>query len=292
VQEIANAFLTSKDAIEKRLYRAKQTIRSENIALEIPASTNLSERLQPVMHILYLLFNEGYHSSHPDHIIRRDLCEEAMRLGTLLTDMPATNVPVVQALLALMCFQASRFDARLNETGIVALLPEQDRSKWNYTLIGIGSKYLSLAATGPEITKYHIEAAIAGTYAKSPDYASVDWQQLLDLYNLLTHYNNSPVVYLNRAIILAKVAGYQQGIESLLAIQGLDNHYLYHSILGEFYLQMGQATQATYSFQTALTLTRSATEIKLLQHKLTLSLSAQRTQELAQTQSRFSNDLS
>src|SRR6478609_6639734 len=163
--EIAHGFLTTEDTISKRLYRAKEKIRSENIELEAPTKGLLSQRLDAVLHTLYLLFNEGYNSSHPELLVRQDLCAEAIRLCILLTQHSRTNLPKVKALLALMCFQASRLDARLSDDGSIILLKHQNRELWNKDLIARGQDSLTAAADGEELSEYHLEAAIAACHA-------------------------------------------------------------------------------------------------------------------------------
>ncbi|MBC8154700.1 MAG: sigma-70 family RNA polymerase sigma factor, partial [Bacteroidetes bacterium] len=183
VREIASAFLTNEETITKRLYRAKEKIKQEGIQLEVPAGPHLPSRLAAVLKSIYLLFSEGYNSLHPDRLIRRDLCEEAMRLTLLLTQTPHTYTPAVSALLALMCFQASRFDARLDETGTIVLLADQDRSRWSRDLIQKGNDYLNQSAEGDAPSDYHLEAGIAWLHCSAPTYAATDWPTVLLYYD-------------------------------------------------------------------------------------------------------------
>jgi RNA polymerase sigma-70 factor (ECF subfamily) len=158
VSEIARAYLAPDETIAKRIYRAKEKIKSENIDLEVPQGNQLPPRLDAVLKSLYLLFNEGYNSSHPDLLIRDDLCEEALRLCYLLSENPITSFPRTKALMALMCFQASRLSARLDDKGNIILLKFQDRTKWNRDLIKKGFYYIDAATDGKEVTPYHLEA--------------------------------------------------------------------------------------------------------------------------------------
>lgn len=175
-KEIGNAFLTNEETIQKRLYRTKEKIREEHISLDYPGADMMQSGLDAVLRALYLLFNEGYNSSHPEKLIREDLCEEAMRLTLLLTANPKTNLPYANALLALMCYHSSRFGARLDDKGFVVLLKDQDRTQWNKFLIERGNEYLSCSAEGNSIHQYHIEAAIASLHANAKSYKLTDWE--------------------------------------------------------------------------------------------------------------------
>ena len=161
IDEIAEAFLSNKDTINKRLYRAKEKLRTENIRMELPPEHQIACRLDNVLHIIYLLFNEGYYSKTQNQILRKDLCLEAMRLCIMLTEYEPTNLPKTNALLALMCFHASRFDARQTNGSFLVLYEQQNEELWDVALIGQGMHYLNLAAEGEEISSYHLEARIA-----------------------------------------------------------------------------------------------------------------------------------
>lgn len=270
IQEIANGFLTTEEAISKRLYRAKEKIRSEKIELEVPSEGLLAERLDAVLHTLYLLFNEGYNSSHPELLLRQDFCAEAIRLCMLLTQQPRTNLPRVKALLALMCFQASRLDARQDDDGSIILLKYQNRTLWNQELIAQGQIYLNAAASGEELSEYHLEAAIAACHALAPTFEQTDWSQILSLYQLLSNIKPGPIVALNKAIVIGYVESAQRGIEELKKIDGLQNHYLYHAALGDFYWHAGDKSEAKISYQYALPLTTSNQEKQLIEQKMGL----------------------
>ena len=161
IEEIANAFLTNKETINKRLFRAREKLRIEKVKIEFPAAPEITNRLQTVLTTLYLLFNEGYYSESDDSVVREDLCLEAMRLASLLTENEQTNRPDVNALLSLMCFHASRFQARKNEKGEVILYHQQDETLWNQELIARGVYFLHEASQGDKVSKYHLEANIA-----------------------------------------------------------------------------------------------------------------------------------
>jgi RNA polymerase sigma factor (sigma-70 family) len=268
VHEIAVAFLTSDETITKRLYRAKEKIRQDEIRLEVPTGSQLTSRLDTVLKSIYLLFNEGYNSSHPDMLIRRDLCEEAMRLCLLLAQTPKTQFPAVHALLSLMCFQAARFDARTDETGAIVLLPDQDRSRWSQPLIQKGHEYLDRSAEGDGPGEYHLEAGIAMIHCIAPTYEATDWSTILLYYDLLLAQKPSPVVALHRAVALAKVDGPMTAILEVLALNGLEKSHHYHAILGDLYEQSCQLESARQAYNRARSLTTSVNEQALLDRKL------------------------
>lgn len=271
VAEIAAAFLKDEATIAKRIYRAKEKIRSENIELEMPSSSQLPKRLDAVLHCLYLLFNEGYNSSHPDQLIREDLCEEAVRLAFLLTQHSLTNLPRTNALLALFCFQASRLKARLDDGGNIILLRQQDRRKWHQPLIQKGAYFLE-KATQHETSVYHLEAAIAYLHAAAPSFAQTDWKAIHYLYRILAEQQPTPFVRLNKAIAVAYAVSNEAALKELQQIKGLENYYLYHTAIGEIHFALGQKEQAMTCYQKALALTRSIAERQLLQQKLATCL--------------------
>lgn len=268
ISEIAHSFLTNDETITKRLYRAREKIREEKIDLEIPSPQTLVSRLEAVQHTIYLLFTEGYSSSHPDHLIRHDLCEEAMRLCLLLTKKQLTDVPSVRALMALMCFQVSRFDARLDDAGNIILLQFQNRERWHKPLIEKGNEYINSSASGNAFSEYHLEAAIAACHANAPTYESTNWKRILMLYELLSTIKNDPIVELNKAIALGMAESPQQGLEKLMTVKGLENNSIYHASMGIFFQQLGKSSEAKREYQLALELTKSKSEIELLQSKI------------------------
>lgn len=268
VHEIAAAFMTSEDTIAKRIYRAKEKFRQEKFSLEAPPLEQLPKRLDQVLHVLYLLFNEGYYSSNPSMFIREDLCAEAMRLNFLLTQHPQTNLPQVKALLALMCLQASRFPARADDQNQIVLLEQQDRSKWSQELIRRGLGWLEAAATGDWLTEYHVEAAIASVHALAPAFEKTDWNALERLYETLFTLKPSPTTALNRAIAIGYAQGANAGIMALRVIDTLDENQYYHTALGVFYAQGSLYADARIHFTTALDLTTSPQERELLTQRL------------------------
>ncbi|MGC3948482.1 MAG: sigma-70 family RNA polymerase sigma factor [Chryseolinea sp.] len=276
VQEIANCFLTSQEVITKRLYRAREKIREERVSLEAPAPSNMTGRLEAVLHTLYLLFNEGYNSSHPNQLIRHDLCEEAIRLCILLTRNSITDTADTRALLALLCFQASREDARINSDGSIILLKDQDRTKWNKSLIDRAKYFLERSADGDHVSVYHIEAAIAGCHTRASNFDETDWSLIAELYAILSEMKPGPIVSLNLAIAIGYSQSPQAGLDALKSIEGLNDHYLYHAAMGDFHARNGNDAAAQMCYHTAARLTASSAERNLLALKQSeLSVSRQ-----------------
>jgi predicted RNA polymerase sigma factor len=257
VDEIANSFLTNKDVIYKRLNRAKEKLQIEKIKIEQPAITEINDRLANVLTTLYLLFNEGYYSASQDETVRKDLCIEAMRLTLLLQENEATNKPQVNALLALMCFHSSRFDARTNEKGEIILYEDQDITLWNDELISKGAHYLKASSKGEQISRYHYEAAIAFWHTQKNN-TKEKWETILQLYNRLLQIEYSPIAALNRTYALAKANGKAAAIIEAEKLQLLDNHF-YHSLLGNLYTDVNDV-KALEHYQKSLSLSKSSSD--------------------------------
>jgi RNA polymerase sigma factor (sigma-70 family) len=270
--EIAKSLLTNEAVVQKRLYRAKEFIRNNNIQFNIPVGKPLEERLDTVHAILYLIFNEGYNSVKTDEIIRKDLCAEAMRLCKLLTEHRRCSQPATFALLSLMCFHAARFESRLNENNELVLLQQQDRSKWNKELIAIGYNYLNQSADGRELSVYHIESAIAAEHCMAPAFKETNWERMLCLYDLLLEAKPSATVKLNRAVVLAEMGKVSAAIESILSIEKIDQlinaHYIYSAVLGDLYKRLSDEVKAKQYLQQAHDLTSSDAEKKLIRSKI------------------------
>lgn len=263
--EIANAFLTDKEVIYKRLQRAKKKLRTENMKIEQPALSEINDRLPAVLMTLYLFYNEGYYSSSQDISIREDLCFEAMRLTNLLVENEQTNKPPVNALLSLMCFQSSRFDARLDQNGQIILYQDQDTELWNRELIAKGEYFLNQASQGEEVSKYHLEAGIAYWHTIKDD-TKEKWENILQLYNHLLLIEYSPIAALNRTYALAKANGKMEAIIEAEKINLADNH-LYHSLLGELYTDVDN-TKAVSHLQKALKLAKSTADKTHIANKI------------------------
>jgi len=266
--EIARAFLTGEDTITKRIFRAREKMRTDLKELEVPQGDALPPRLDAVLQALYLLFNEGYLSSNPDFVIREELCREAMRLCLLLTEHPQTKFPRTLALMSLFCFQASRLGTRLDDQGNIILLKYQDRTKWFRPLIQKGFDYLDASSEPFEISPFQLEAGIASLHAAAPDFAATDWKTIYQLYQLLYNLRPGPVVAMNKAIAAGYAISPQQGIAELHAITELNQHYLYHAALGELLNEAGKKEEALHFFSRALALAQLPAEQALLRQKM------------------------
>lgn len=268
IHEISKALLTTEANINKRLYRAKQKLRDENLKFEIPAGKDLTPRLESVYKVIYLLFNEGYYSTDSETLIRKDLCAEAIRLCQLLSEHPTGDKPKTFALLALMLLHAARLDARINDLGNVILLGEQDRVKWDELMIAKGLEYLDKASTGNELSEYHLEAGIAAYHATAGSFDTTDWKSVLELYDILYKLNSSPVTLLNRAIVIGQILGAKPAIEELKKIKKLEKYYLYHTTIAEFYKQLNENSSALAHLRSALKLTNSKAEKNLIKERI------------------------
>jgi RNA polymerase sigma factor (sigma-70 family) len=265
IEEIANAFLTNKETINKRLFRAKEKLRTEKVKIEFPSKEDIDDRLEIVLTTLYLLFNEGYYSESEDAILREDLCSEALRLVCLLIENKQTNQPDVNALFALMCFHASRFRARKNEKGEMILYEDQDDTLWDQELIAKGSYYLHEASQGNRISKYHLQATIAYWNTRKQD-TKEKWENILQLYNRLLQLEYSPIAALNRTYALSKANGKQQAIIEAEKLNLTGNHF-YFTLLGELYTDIDDK-KAKQNFLQALSFAKTQTDKQTIQKKL------------------------
>ena len=264
IEEIATALLAQKGTINKRLYRAKQHLRTRNVQIEFPPEEAIPARLDAVLTTLYLLFNEGYYSVSQAHSLRKDFCLEAMRLMLLLTRTSQTQTPNVYALLSLMCFHASRFEARYDEQGVFILYDDQDRSLWNQELIERGEYFLNRSSTGDRLHKYHLEAAIAFWHTQEED--EEKWENILQLYNYLLQLEYSPIAALNRTYALAKANSQEEALNEALKLK-LDTLPLYHCLLAELYKGIDDSKIKVHLNQ-ALALAKSPHEKSLIQRKI------------------------
>lgn len=265
ISEIAEAFLSNKETVNKRLFRAKEKLRIENIKIELPNNSEINNRLKTVLTTLYLLFNEGYYSKTQSKTLNKELCLEAMRLNYLLLENESTNIPIVNALMSLMCFHSSRFDARTSEKGDTILYEEQDRNLWNNELIAKGNYFLIESAKGQEITKYHLEASIAYWHCTKLE-TKDKWQNILQLYNKLLLIDYSPIVALNRTYALSKANGKKVAIIEAEKLHLKDNH-LYFSFLGSLYTKIDNS-KAVENYQKALSLATTTADKATIQNKL------------------------
>jgi RNA polymerase sigma factor (sigma-70 family) len=271
VDEVAGAFVSSHTAMEKRISRGKKVLARSKRLFDIASSDEFADRLPAVQRTLYLLFNEGYHGASPETAIRAELCREAIRLATLLRDYPPSSTPATYALGALMCLGAARLPARVDASGDLRSLFDQDRSRWDEELIAEGRRLLDLSATGPELTEYHVEAAIAWVHTTAHGAEDTDWQMIISLYDKLMAIRPSPIVALNRAIAVAQRDGPLRGLEEIRAINNFDRlagYPFYHAAVGEFELRSGRHEVACEHFRTALQLARNPMERKFLEQRV------------------------
>jgi RNA polymerase sigma-70 factor (ECF subfamily) len=271
VDEIAAAFVSSHAAVEKRIPRAKKVLAGSKRLFDVSVPADVSARLPAVQRALYLLFNEGYHGASAETAVRFELCHEAMRLAAVLLKHPLGAVPTTYALSALMCFSAARLPARLDATGNLISLFDQDRSRWDRELVSEGLKLLELSAAGPEITEYHVEAAIASAHATAARVEDTNWDAIVSLYDTLMRINPSPIVALNRAIALAQRDGPERGLAAIgvIADRGrLAAYPFYPAAMGDLELRRGQQAAARAHFRAALALARNPAERRFLEQRL------------------------
>ena len=264
VEEIADAFLTNKEIINKRLFRAKEKLREEKISIGIDF-VNIDKCLDTVLRTIYLLFNEGYYSISQDKTMRKDLCLEAIRLCMMLVENEVTNKPQVNALLALMCFHISRFDARVSENGELVLYEEQDINLWNPDFISKGGYFLTRSASGNQLSKYHLEAGIAYWNTQKAD-SKEKWESILQLYNQLLQLEYSPIAALNRTFALAKANGKKTALAEAEKLKLNDNHF-YFVLLAELYNDIDN-NRAAENLQKALLLAKTAPDRQAIQKRL------------------------
>lgn len=262
--EIAAAFLTSEAAIAKRLVRARQRIRELNLPFAVPEAHELPARLDGVLTTLYLIFNEGYKASGGERLVRDELCHEAIRLTTLLAEIPVTNQPRTHALLALMLLNAARLSARLDETGNILRLHEQNRAAWDGAMIARGIQHLGRAASGDEVSQFHLEAGIAACHSLAASDATTDWPRILSFYDELVRVKPTSVVGMNRAVAIARVHGARAGLEALERVRGLESHYLLHAVRGALTEELGERAVAAGHYRRAAALALLPTEKEFL----------------------------
>jgi RNA polymerase sigma-70 factor (ECF subfamily) len=270
VREIARAFLAEDAAIAQRLVRAKSQIRDRGLTLDMPRGDELKRRLASVLDVVYFMFNEGYTAHEGDDLIRRDLCFEALRLGRLVA-ASSIAMPSVHALVALMAFQVSRLAARVDELGDLVLFEDQDHALWDQHLIGLGFHHFDQSMAGEEVSEYHVQAAIAATYARAADTQSVDWPMILRLYDQFLAINPSPVVALNRAVVVGKVEGPSEALAAIAPLENntrLRSYYLLPAVRGHLLMEIGRQAEAAASFRAALACPCSEPERRFLRRKL------------------------
>jgi RNA polymerase sigma-70 factor (ECF subfamily) len=268
VREIARAFLAEDTAIAQRLARAKRQIRDQRLTLDPPCGPDMQPRLQSVLEVIYLIFNEGYTAHAGEDLIRTDLCYEALRLASLVA-ASSIATPRAHALMALLAFQAARLPARVDEAGDLVLFEHQDRARWDQHLIQIGFRHFNRSMTGDEVSLYHAQAAIAANYAVP---GPIDWNNVLTLYDDLLALYPSPVAELNRAVAIAKAG---RPAEALAELERLANHpqlrdyYLMPAARGHLLFELGRRREAAGCFRQSLECPCSEPERRFLKGKLT-----------------------
>jgi RNA polymerase sigma-70 factor, ECF subfamily len=275
VEEIAGAFLLQSTAIAQRLVRAKARIRELRLGFVIPEATEMPARLAPVLRAIYLLFDAGYRARGGATLIRDALCEEALRLVTLLAEEPRCATPETHALAALVAFQHARRPARVDEDGSLLTLEEQDRTLWDRRLIERGFRHLRAAGQGDRLTAYHAEAGIAAAHVASPSFAATDWAAIVGWYDLLATIAPSPVVTVNRAVAIAMRDGPDAGLALLRPLatdRRLAGYGLFHAALGELERRNGDLQAAAVAFRKALALQPNAAERQLIERRLALAV--------------------
>jgi RNA polymerase sigma-70 factor, ECF subfamily len=271
VAEIGQAFLAHESAIAQRLVRVKRLIRDKDIPLDLPLAVEMPRRLESVLEVLYLMFNEGYAAHSGESLVRHDLVYEAIRVTRMLTQHAATALPETHALLALMLLQAARIPARADAAGDLFVLEAQDRSAWDRTLIAEGMRQLDASSRGDRVSSYHLQAGIAAAHAAAPTYAATDWREILSLYDALLDLEPSPVVLLNRAVALSRAEGAAAGLAALNPLRDdptMARYVLFHATLAELSRELGDGTAAERHYREALALPSSAPARRFLQRRL------------------------
>jgi RNA polymerase sigma factor (sigma-70 family) len=271
VAEIAHALLVSEESIEKRLGRARKLFRDGGTFVEFTDAAEILQRLNAVYQAIYLLFSEGYHGSQSEQTVRDELCFEAIRLALLLSEHPRGNKPKTFALLALLCFHASRLQGRVDDDGSLVQLEMQDRSRWDRDVIGQGFHFLAKSSMGNELSEFHLQAGIASLHCAAPTYGQTDWARIVDLYDALYRISPSPIVALNRAVALGNAKGPEAGLTELTKIHNaeqLRGYPFYPAAQGEFLLLAGRPEEAREYFEKAERLARTRTEVEFFARKI------------------------
>jgi RNA polymerase sigma-70 factor (ECF subfamily) len=270
VGEVAGAFVCSHSAVEKRIQRGKKILAKSRALFNVVSPAEFSARLPSVHRALYLLFSEGYHGASKESAVRAELCRESMRLAALLLNSPL-GTTTTYALSALMCLNAARLPSRVDASGNLTSLFDQDRSQWDQELIGEGLRLMELSATGTNVTEYHIQAAIAAVHATAPKAEETDWSTIVSLYDTLLEVRPSPIIALNRAIALAQRDGPERGLKEIEAISNIDRLFeypFYFAALGELEFRRGRCDAAKAHFGVARALARNPQERRFSERRV------------------------
>jgi len=273
VGEIARAFLAEESTVAQRIVRAKRRIRDQGLAFEMPGGTELHARLDTVLEVLYLWFNEGYLAHAGPDLMRIDLCEEAIRLGCLVAECPATDRPRSHALVSLMALQAARFPARMDSEGNILLLRDQERSLWDARLLRFGFDHLEQSSSGDEVSPFHVEAGIASCHAAAASYEETDWRRIVELYDELLRLKPSPLIALNRAVAASRLTGPRAAIEAIEPLQEevrLRRYHLLPAVLADLWVEAGDRFEAARFYRQALAQPCSDPERRFLTQRLAL----------------------
>lgn len=271
VQEIVSGLQTSSATIEKRLTRAKEKLREFPLEFSELTSTAIIERLEAVLSTIYLIFNEGYAASSGENPIRLDLCWESIRLGQMVAEHPLCGTPAAQAFVALLLLHMARMNGRLDTDGVVVLLAEQDRQRWDGGLIRQAMGYAERAAQGTELSRYHLEAAIAWEHCRAPDFAATDWSRISDLYDMLQQRFSTPMIRLNAAVARSYVAGPQVGTTLLLKLDDADRQRIrpwWDCCMAQLHERMGQPQKALSHWRDALALASAESQRVLIRSRI------------------------
>ena len=271
IAEIARAFMAEQTTIAQRIVRGKKLFRSGAIPLAVPEPSELGSRLDAALAVIYLIFNEGYARHSGADLLSSDVADEAIRLAKQLTENSRTNNPDIHALLALCCFQRSRFAARVNADGELVRLEDQDRTLWDKRFIAEGFSHLELAAKGEQVSRYHLEAGIASIHAMSESFERTNWKAIVEIYEQLVEINDSPVVLLNRAVALGYWKGPEVGLAALEQsprLAELQAYHLYHATVADLLVRLHRPDEAAPYFRQALRMTDNEAERGYLSRRL------------------------
>jgi RNA polymerase sigma-70 factor (ECF subfamily) len=271
IGEIARAFLADERSVAQRLVRAKRSLRDTDADFALPEGADLRARMDAVLGVLYLMFNEGHTAHEGEELLRRDLCYESLRLAKLLVRDPRTVAPRVHALAALICFHAARLDARTDASGRLVRLRDQDRARWDAGLIGAGLRHLEQSAGGDELTAYHLEAEIASCHCTACTPEDTNWPRILEAYDRLSALTGSPVVALNRVVALHEVSGPRsamEALEQLADVPALQRYHAYHGVRADLHTALGTPHEAAAAWRDALACARSGPVRRFIQGRL------------------------